>query len=309
MQEGYVSLNSVPTHIMTWGNWIEDKFDEKTKEIVVVMTGNPGLPGFYTTFCSTLYNELDKEVPIWVIGHAGHDDPGNKSSLIIPAIKGNEDLYNLKGQTDHKVDFIKTYIPKDVKIHLIAHSIGSYISLDLLKIPEIDERIQQCYFLFPTIENMVETKNGYILSKVLDPIFFIMRYFYRFINFLPLTLRTLMVYVYCLCTGTPKYFMGTVLKYLEPAVIDKIWFMALDEMELVREIDTVHIQQNMHRLKFYYGLTDGWVPEDSYKRLIEKFPGIDAELCSQKLEHAFVIKSGPLVGRMVSDWIKKKRVH
>lgn len=36
MQEGYVSLNSVPTHIMTWGNWIEDKFDVKTKEIVLV---------------------------------------------------------------------------------------------------------------------------------------------------------------------------------------------------------------------------------------------------------------------------------
>lgn len=27
-----------------------------------------GLPGFYTSFCSTLYNELDKEVPVWVIG-------------------------------------------------------------------------------------------------------------------------------------------------------------------------------------------------------------------------------------------------
>lgn len=36
MQEGYVSLNSVPTHIMTWGNWIEDTFDVKTKEIVLV---------------------------------------------------------------------------------------------------------------------------------------------------------------------------------------------------------------------------------------------------------------------------------
>lgn len=36
MQEGYVDLNSVPSHIMTWGSWIEDKFDVKTKEIVIV---------------------------------------------------------------------------------------------------------------------------------------------------------------------------------------------------------------------------------------------------------------------------------
>ena len=71
MQEGYVEVNKVPTHIFTWGQWIEDKFDEKTKDIVLMITGNPGLPGFYTKFCATLYEEFDKEVPIWVIGQAG----------------------------------------------------------------------------------------------------------------------------------------------------------------------------------------------------------------------------------------------
>lgn len=71
MQEGFVEINSVPTHIFTWGHWIQDKFDSKTKEIVLIVSGNPGLPGFYTTFGSTLYNEFNKEVPVWVIGHAG----------------------------------------------------------------------------------------------------------------------------------------------------------------------------------------------------------------------------------------------
>lgn len=43
MQEGYVDVGELPTHIMTWGKWIEDKFSPDEKEIVVCITGNPGL--------------------------------------------------------------------------------------------------------------------------------------------------------------------------------------------------------------------------------------------------------------------------
>lgn len=71
MQDDYVVINSVPTHIFTWGKWITEKKTEEPKELVLVISGNPGLPGYYTKFCSSLYNELDKETPIWMIGHAG----------------------------------------------------------------------------------------------------------------------------------------------------------------------------------------------------------------------------------------------
>lgn len=71
MQDGYVNINSVPTHIFTWGKWIEHEFDEATKDLVLIISGNPGLPGFYKYFGEYLFNEFDKEVPIWVIGHAG----------------------------------------------------------------------------------------------------------------------------------------------------------------------------------------------------------------------------------------------
>lgn len=53
MQEGYVTINKVPTHIYTWGKWIEnDKFDEQTKEMVLIVTGNPGelLKTYFTQY-------------------------------------------------------------------------------------------------------------------------------------------------------------------------------------------------------------------------------------------------------------------
>lgn len=69
MKEGWVNVKGVPTHIFTWGQWIEDEFDQN--EVILMITGNPGTPGFYTSFCSTLYDELDKKIPIFLIGHAG----------------------------------------------------------------------------------------------------------------------------------------------------------------------------------------------------------------------------------------------
>lgn len=43
MQEGFVGINSVPTHVLTWGQWIEDKFEIKNKEMILIITGE--LPG------------------------------------------------------------------------------------------------------------------------------------------------------------------------------------------------------------------------------------------------------------------------
>lgn len=67
MQESYPVVGKVPTHILTWGKWIEESLNDQ-KEIVICITGNPGLPGFYTQFLSTIHECLNKELPVWVIG-------------------------------------------------------------------------------------------------------------------------------------------------------------------------------------------------------------------------------------------------
>lgn len=67
MQKAFINVAGVPTHVMTWGKWVEESLDD-TKEIIVCVTGNPGLPGYYTQFISSLYNDLNDEIPIWLIG-------------------------------------------------------------------------------------------------------------------------------------------------------------------------------------------------------------------------------------------------
>lgn len=226
----------------------------------------------------------------------------------MPSLEGNHDLYNLQGQINHKIDFISKYVPKGVKIHLISHSIGAKISLELLKDSVMTYNIHQCYLLFPTIERMIDSKNGFWFYKIFNPIFFLLRFFYYAFSFLPLTMRTILLYIFCYFSGYPEYFLGTVIKASSPTVLDKVWFMAQDEMKRVCDIDNEIIAQNLHRLKFYYGTTDGWVPVEYYKALLDKFPYIDAELCQKSIDHGFVVSHGPTMGRMISEWILRKKI-
>lgn len=60
------------------------------------------------------------------------------------------------------MEFIKKYVPEDAQLHLVGHSIGAWLVLNLLKDSDIDRRTKKCYLLFPTIEHMAESCNGRI---------------------------------------------------------------------------------------------------------------------------------------------------
>lgn len=65
-----MNINNIPTHVITWGKWIEESLND-VKELVICITGNPGLPGFYTEFGGALQGELGADghnLPVWVIG-------------------------------------------------------------------------------------------------------------------------------------------------------------------------------------------------------------------------------------------------
>lgn len=50
-----------------------------------------------------------------------------------------DDVFGLQGQVEHKLKFLRKYVPKDVKLILIGHSIGSYIALKIMKqSPELE---------------------------------------------------------------------------------------------------------------------------------------------------------------------------
>lgn len=85
--------------------------------------------------------------------------------------------------------------------------------------------------------------------------------------------------------------------------------MANQEMDLIRDVDYDNIARNKHRIKFYYGATDGWTPLAYYKQLKERIPDVDASIDNRQINHAFVLRSSVEMGNIVAEWISMKRVH
>ncbi|XP_070506446.1 lipid droplet-associated hydrolase [Chironomus tepperi] len=304
MHNGFVRINSVPTRVFTWGHFVTEKFNENIKVLVLVISGNPGLPGFYTTFCSTLYEQLNRQAVIWAVGHAGHDEPKKHMNMKVPKLKEHPHLYDLKGQTNHKLSLLEYIPPQIEKIHVVGHSVGSKIILDLLReSPEFNSKVDMCYLMFPTIEHIADSASGKWFVR-LRPFFFILKLIVLLFNLLPHKLRYGMVKLYC--RDMPEEFLEHCFEHTKLSVVEKILFMASDEMDKITELDEELVKQNIHKLKLYYGKKDNWVKRKYYHKIVERFPEIDAELCSRDFDHAFVLKSGEDCGEMVANWIKQR---
>ncbi|KNC34320.1 hypothetical protein FF38_05989 [Lucilia cuprina] len=302
MKEAFVNICNVPTHIFTWGGWIEESMED-VKEVAICITGNPGLPGFYTEFCGELHKRLDEKMPVWVIGHLGHDDPPESSLREVPQLKGNEEIFDLEGQIRHKIEFIEKYVPSGVKIHLMGHSIGAWMILQMLQNDSVRKRVKKCYLLFPTVERMIESSNGWIFTKIALPLYSVFGFLITLFNRLPELLRIFLIQIYFWFSNIPNYFIGTALKYTKASVCEKVVFLAEDEMARVRGLQKDIVRAYLDLLKFYYGTTDGWVPVKYYNQIKEQFPEIDAVLDTKKIDHAFVLRHSKPMASIVGDMI------
>lgn len=329
-REDFIVLNSVPTHILTYGKWITDEFnDEIQNELILVIPGNPGYPFLYRKFCETIYEEFQGRTSIWVIGHAGKQkiriniscmnaltsfsitlnltgfcDPPPDKQMKMPGLKGNETLFNFEGQLSHKVAFIEKYLPTNVKIYLVGHSMGSKLCLELLKIPRLNVRVKKCYLLFPVIERVEESRKGKLFPTY-DSIFFLFVYFFHFLNLIPSTWKNSTVKMCMRLDGHENYeFFDAARDFMDPKLSRVCWFLMIDMIEKFKELDENIVMANVEKLKLYYAQKDDWVAHNFYHEIVDRIPGIDAEMCKNGFEHAFVFKNSIEVGQMLCEWIK-----
>ncbi|XP_011183123.2 lipid droplet-associated hydrolase [Zeugodacus cucurbitae] len=304
MKEGFITICGGPTHIITWGRWVEEPMDD-VPELVICITGNPGLVGFYTEFLHLLYEQLGKKIPVWIIGHLGHEEPTKDSKTEVPCLQGNEKIFDLNGQLQHKKEFIQRFVPNNTKIHLIGHSIGAWMVIHLLECPDIRQSIKKCYLLFPTIERMIDSSNGWNFNNIGIPLYKILGFVIPLFNRLPKYLQIFGVQIYFWLLNIPKAFIETALEYSKAPVMEKVIFLAKDEMARVRDLDQSLVEKHLPLLKLYYGTTDGWVPVEYYNEICCKFPDIDAELDKESIDHAFVLRNSDTMARIVCNMIKE----
>jgi len=52
----------------------------------ILLSGNPGLIGYYEIFMKSLYDTLQHDYVVWGLGHGGHDF--HSSCVTLPSIRG-----------------------------------------------------------------------------------------------------------------------------------------------------------------------------------------------------------------------------
>lgn len=104
MRRSVIICNQVQTEIISEGRWIEeDPPPHSTKQVVLVITGNPGIPLFYEGFIKELNSRVSSDTPVWVIGHAGHVQPPENLDIAMPSDQKWAECYSLTAQIQHKV--------------------------------------------------------------------------------------------------------------------------------------------------------------------------------------------------------------
>ncbi|XP_076064350.1 lipid droplet associated hydrolase sturkopf [Oratosquilla oratoria] len=278
---------------------------EESRNIVFIIPGNPGLPEYYETFAKNLHSQLQGSHQVWVISHAGHTAMSHSS--VIP---GNGEVFGYMDQVQHKLDFINDYVPSCARIIFVGHSIGCKIILDILsrlktKIQDTSRiEIDKSFMLFPTVERMKESPNG----EKLWPVLALFRWFIILLGFfasvLPQFLKVWLVSLYFWRKDVPECCKNATLDLLRPSVIRNVLFMAYQELCIVQQLDIELINQHLCNIHWYYGFNDDWCPRSYYYDLVRSLPDIRADLCSEGIEHAFVLQSSALMAQKLANWIK-----
>jgi xanthine dehydrogenase/oxidase len=262
--------------------------------VLLFIPGNPGLVGYYASFLKSLQAGTGNKLDIVGCSHGGHT-------------RHSTEILSLDHQVQHKIDLLihlKSIYPKDTKYYLMGHSMGSYISKEIIK-SEIDIKFQKVISLFPTIYNINETPNGAFLKKIAHPISqFILPNAAAIISILPVLWLVSILKMFTNLTHDLAH--TSVTNLANKNSLKSVLYLAKHESQQIVELDSEDIKaiQN-HRDDWimYFGKNDGWAPRSYYDNLKERFPDAKIILCDQGMEHAFSNLHSNEMAAKVTEWL------
>ncbi|KAG7087459.1 hypothetical protein E1B28_013425 [Marasmius oreades] len=260
--------------------------------IVLFIPGNPGLVDFYVPFLSHLHRTR-KDLAILAHAHINHTpgfrSPRAKQILAVQAKAATEVLDALR----------KTY--PALPVIIISHSVGAYITLQVLKARESEVRL--ALLICPTISNIAHTPNGKRLSWLFRPPLPLL------ITALSPIIRLLPgAFISTLFSEWPPAQMAVLSTFLNsPYSIFAALSMAHDEMKNIQALDTELLRRHQHDIRIFFTSVDHWVgeQEDVIRQFFEEFePGsVKITRGIDGIPHAFCINHGEEVATQCAQWI------
>lgn len=210
-------------------------------------------------------------------------------------------LYSTEGQIEHKLDLINNYFDKNTKLHVIGHSIGAWVLMELLdKNDYLTERISSVNLLFPTLQNFSSTRNGKLINNLVRYLHKFILLFLLIIQLVP-TLRLYGIKLYLYLNSLPSSYVNRIKIYLNPMVQEKSMLLAYEAMDRIHELNTSAINKVKHMTSVSYSEDDPWVPMHHIEKIKTFAPQVTLKRIN--VEHAFVLESSVLVANVVGNLI------
>ncbi|CAN6810194.1 unnamed protein product [Brassica oleracea var. botrytis] len=273
---------------------------ETPKVHVLFIPGNPGVVSFYNDFLESLHQFLDGNASITAVGQISHTSKDWESGK----------LFSLQEQIDHKVEFIRQELESvKVPIILVGHSIGSYISLEILR--KCPEKVLYCIGLYPFLTlNQQSTKQSLIRKLAASSLLSATASFLvASLGLLSMSAaRRLVSYslgaswsdtaVQAICTHLRQYH-----------TMRNVLYMAMTEFrELAAEPDWEFMRENQSKLAFLFGIDDHWGPLHLFEEISKKAPGTSLSIESEGHTHGFccTVAGSVWVAQHVATLIKTR---
>ncbi|KAH9128327.1 hypothetical protein LEN26_007696 [Aphanomyces euteiches] len=265
-----------------------------TKTLVLMIPGNPGVPGFYEPFMRHMHQLSGQDVEIVGLSHTGHS---------LPWIN-NDETFDLETQVVDKLAYIQKRLERDssLRLVLIGHSIGGHIALRLLN--HYSAQIDKLVLIQPTLMHIGDTPNGKRLTPIFNRYSLVSSVVGKPIGMLPTSLKKLLVPFFV----GPAAFHKPALSLVEYAVLLNCLKMAWHEVQELKEIDDGLVKAHQEKMLFVFAEYDGWCPPEQVEILQSRYT--QAKHVTVALPHAFMLgeNGSEVMGNLVWEWLSAEKM-
>ncbi|XP_058205611.1 uncharacterized protein LOC131319401 [Rhododendron vialii] len=268
---------------------------------VLFIPGNPGVVSFYADFLENLYELLDGTASITAVGYISHTKKNWE----------HRRLFSLEEQINHKMDFIKLELQNiEVPLILVGHSIGSYMSIEVLR--RLPEKVIYCIGLYPFLAvNTQSSEQSSIRRLAKSPILSVaVSYAVELLGLLPTKASRFLVrhsVGKSWCTSAVETLCTHVLQY---HVMRNVLFLAMTEFKKLSETpDWSFMREKESQIAFLFGAEDHWGPLQMFDEISSNVPGAALAVEREGHSHAFscTIAGSLWVAQHVANLIKNRR--
>ncbi|EIN14548.1 hypothetical protein PUNSTDRAFT_80998 [Punctularia strigosozonata HHB-11173 SS5] len=295
-----------PAHALWWPSLLRAN-DNQNLTVLLFIPGNPGLVGFYAPFLQEIWDAAKfsgKHLAILAHGHLGHTPFKFESDQQI-SIKHNISLAAQVASATEAFDAIRSHFGAKCEILLVGHSVGAWITMQVMK--SRGEDVAGAFLLFPTITHIKDTPNGRSLSMLFHPPL------PAIVSRLSTALRLLPTRVLAfLFSDWPHDQLLVLQNFLHSSsCVYASLSMAHEEMLSITDLDIVLVDSFKDKLWVYLAEKDDWVGPHNKDTILRAFAPVEAEHHGsvkivhgrEDIPHAFCINHGKHLADQCFLWL------